>query len=285
MRKNYLGPLLVLPGFIFIFMLLIFPVFYGMYFSLLDIRYLKVSGFAGFDNFAYVLGESQVIQAIVRSLLVSIAAAFITIVASFLIASWADARTGVYSYSIQLMSLIPWVTSMVVGALLWKWIFASELGLYNYVRDLLGLAKAPTLDKASSALSSLVFVMSWRTIGYAMVMILAGLKTVPVELIESSKIDGARAWQRVLYVIIPTIRTPLLVATIVVTLSNMNNATVPMVLTGGGPANATNVVALELYRMGFMYNDYGGASALFLIVFLLNVLLIYLYVRMMKWDI
>jgi multiple sugar transport system permease protein len=174
---------------------------------------------------------------------------------------------------------------MVVGALLWKWIFASELGLYNYVRDLLGLAKVQPLDRAGSALSSLVFVMAWRTIGYSMVMLLAGLKMVPKALIESSKIDGANALQRVFYIIIPTIRTPLLIATIVVTLSNMNNVTVPMVLTGGGPGNATNVVSLELYRTGFLYSDYGAASALFLVVFVLNVILIYLYMRMVKWDV
>ena len=118
-----------------------------------------------------------------------------------------------------------------------------------------------------------------------MVMILAGLKTVPLEMIEASRVDGANLFQRLLYVIIPMIKTPVLVALIVVTLSNMNNVTVPMVLTGGGPANATNVASLELYRMGFLYNDFGGASALAVTMFGLNVILILLYIRMVKWNV
>jgi ABC-type sugar transport system permease subunit len=284
-RRSLLGPLLVLPSFVFIFLFLVFPIFYGAYFSVLDIRFLNSEGFVGLENFRYILSQSQVITAIGRSLFVSVTAAAITIVVGFFIASWVDSRSGGYSRTIQMVALVPWVTSMVVGALLWKWIFASELGLYNYFRDLIGLAKVQPLDRAGSALGSMIFVMAWRTIGYSMVMLLAGLKMVPIALIESSKIDGANAFQRVIYVIIPTIRTPLLIATIVVTLSNMNNVTVPMVLTGGGPANATNVVSLELYRTGFVYSDYGAASALFLIVFALNVLLIYLYMRMVKWNV
>lgn len=284
-RRNRLGPILVLPSFVFIFMFLVFPVFFGAYFSFLDVRFLRPSGFAGLENFVFVLSNPEVVSAIGRSLFVSVAAAAITIVIGFIIANWADRRIRGYSNTIQIVSLVPWVTSMVVGALLWKWIFASQLGLYNYTRSLLGLELVQPLDRASSALTTLIFVLSWRTIGYAMVMLLAGLKMVPKTLIESSKMDGANEFQRVIYIIIPTIRTPLLIASIVVTLSNMNNVTVPMVLTGGGPGNATNVVSLELYRTGFVYNDYGGASALFLIVFALNVLLIYLYMRMVKWNV
>ena len=134
-------------------------------------------------------------------------------------------------------------------------------------------------------MATLIFAVAWRTIGYSMIMILAGLKTVPVELLEASRVDGAGAIQQVFFIQLPMIKTPLLLSTIVVTLSNMNNVTVPMVLTGGGPAKATNVISLELYRMGFTYYNFGEASTLAFIVLCLNVLLIYSYIRMVKWHV
>ena len=266
-------------------MLLIFPVFFGFYFSLFKVNFLQIERFTWFQNFGRILGRPETLPAIGRSLFLSLTAAALSILAGFILAYWADKRSGGYSYFIQILGLVPWVTSMVVGALLWKWIFAGDLGLYNYVRSLVGLSKVQPLQYAGSAMGSLIFVVAWRTVGYSMVMILAGLKTVPIELIEASRVDGANLPQRLLYIIIPSIRTSVLVAMIVVTLSNMNNVTVPMVLTGGGPAEATNVASLELYRMGFLYNDFGGASALALVMFGINVLLIVVYMRMVKWNV
>jgi len=185
---------------------------------------------------------------------------------------------------LQIVGLIPWVLSMVVGALLWKWIFAGELGLINYVRSLIGLPTTEPLMGKFSAKAVLVFVISWRTIGYSMVMLLAGLKMVPTELIEVASVDGAGTLLRIRHIILPLIKTPLLISGITVTLSNINNVTVPMVLTGGGPVNATNVVSLELYRMAFAYSQYDMASALAMVVLLINIIMIAIYMRAVKWH-
>ena len=117
-----------------------------------------------------------------------------------------------------------------------------------------------------------------------MVMLLAGMKTVPKELEEAAMVDGASLLQRIVHIVLPLIKTPLLVSGITVLMSNVNNVTVPMVLTGGGPVNSTNVVALALYRMGFVNNQYGMASALATIVIIINVVLIAGYIRVVKWK-
>lgn len=284
LKKNYVGIIYILPSFVVIFMILVFPVGFGLYLSLFDMRFLEVRGFTGLSNFVQVLSTTQVVYALVRSVLLSVVAGAITIFFGFWIAYWADKRPGRYGYIIQLVGLIPWVISMVVGALLWKWIFAGDLGLFNYIRDLIGFEKVDLLAKRGSALATLAFVIIWRTAGYSMVMILAGLKTVSNELIDATKVDGCNMRQRLWYVIVPLIKTPVLIASIVVTLSNMNNVTVPLTLTGGGPANATNVASLELYRLAFVSNSFGPAAALAVVVFALNVLLVVAYLRLVDWE-
>ncbi len=279
MDQRVRGIFYIAPAFVIIFMFLILPVLFGFYFSLFDAQFLTLKKFIGLKNFIHVLQNVDVTESLGRTLLISLIGVFLTILVGFSIAYWSHISKSLFGYIIQTTTLIPWITSMVVGALLWKWIFASDIGLFNYLRFLVGLRPTHPLGVASSALASLIFVLVWRTLGYAMVMILAGLKTVPKELIEASLVDGCNLIQRIRYIILPTIATQLLVAIIVLTLSNFNNATVPLVLTGGGPARATNVVALELYRMAFMYNRFSDGSTLAVIIFLINVILIALYMK------
>ncbi len=118
-----------------------------------------------------------------------------------------------------------------------------------------------------------------------MVMTLAGLKSVPYDLIEAAKVDGANGWKVLTKIRLPLIKTPLLISAIVLTMSNFNNNTVPMVLTTGGPSNATNVITLYLYKLSFSYYRFGTASALSTVLFVINAIMIVLYIRMVKYEI
>lgn len=149
----------------------------------------------------------------------------------------------------------------------------------------MGIAPVAIFENKTASLVTLIVVMAWRTIGYSMVMILAGLKGVDKGLLEAARVDGANTWQALMRIKLPLIKTPMLLSTIVLTMSNFNNNTVPLILTGGGPGTATNVISLELYRMGFTYYKFGLASALSVLVFLVNIVFVVLYVRMIKYDV
>ena len=139
--------------------------------------------------------------------------------------------------------------------------------MFNYFLRCLGIAPVAIFENKTASLVTLIVVMAWRTIGYSMVMILAGLKGVDKGLLEAARVDGANTWQALMRIKLPLIKTPMLLSTIVLTMSNFNNNTVPLILTGGGPGTATNVISLELYRMGFTYYKFGLASALSVLVF------------------
>jgi ABC-type sugar transport system permease subunit len=277
-----LGTLLVLPALAFIFVILIGPLGYTLYLSLHRADYLAITEFVGLDNFVTVLSDPEVLRSIGLTFFVSLAGLAISMVLGVLLALWVERRTGGFAYAIQIVGLIPWVTSMVVGGLLWKWLLDPDLGLVNYVLRSLGGSPVNIYATSTSAVWAVIAVMAWRTIGYAMVMTLAGLKGIPHEIIEAGRVDGASARQILFRIKVPIIQTPLMIASIVLFMSNFNNVVIPMVLTGGGPGNATTVASLKLYRMAFNYYQFGESSAFSVVLFAINTILTVVYIKAMR---
>lgn len=283
-KANKLGAILVSPSILFLSVILIIPLFYTIYISLYDMRYLQLGDFVGLKNYTKIFKSDDIMSSISITFIVTFVGLFISIITGTLLALWINSKKGFTAYIIQIVVLIPWVISMVVGALLWKWIF-NNLGLLNYVLNALGFQSVDVLGDPKMAPIALIFVIAWRTVGFAMVLILAGLKSIPKELEEAGQVDGANKWNTFWLIKLPLLKTPIMVTSIILMLSNFNNVDVPMVLTGGGPGDATNVITMELYNQGFVYFNFGVASALSFVVLMVNVLLITLYIRMVKYEI
>lgn len=283
--RDYLGLFLTLPGMFLIIMILVVPLFCTVYSSLFKLDHLQNGGFVGFKNYVTLFQDPGIWASFGITILVTLVSAGISMVLGLVFALWIDRRTGAVAYLIQLIGLLPWVISMMVGTVLWRWILNGDTGLFNYFLRCLGIAPVAIFENKTASLVTLIVVMAWRTIGYSMVMILAGLKGVDKGLLEAARVDGANTWQALMRIKLPLIKTPMLLSTIVLTMSNFNNNTVPLILTGGGPGTATNVISLELYRMGFTYYKFGLASALSVLVFLVNIIFVVLYVRMIKYDV
>lgn len=283
--RDYLGLFLTLPGMFLIVMILVVPLFCTVYSSLFKLDHLQNGGFVGFKNYVTLFQDPGIWASFGITILVTLVSAGISMVLGLVFALWIDRRTGAVAYLIQLIGLLPWVISMMVGTVLWRWILNGDTGLFSYFLRCLGIAPVAVFENKTASLVTLIVVMAWRTIGYSMVMILAGLKGVDKGLLEAARVDGANTWQALMRIKLPLIKTPMLLSTIVLTMSNFNNNTVPLILTGGGPGTATNVISLELYRMGFTYYKFGLASALSVLVFLVNIVFVVLYVRMIKYDV
>lgn len=285
-KSNKMFPyLLIAPSALVIIFVLIVPLGYSIYCSLWKCNYMKFTDFVGLDNFVKVLTNPTYLKAFGRTFYVSFISLAIALVLGVLFALWINKYSGVIAYAIQLLVLIPWVTSQVVGTLLWKWIFNEDLGVLNYLLHKMGLGTVKALSDPKSAVWALIFVMTWRIIGYAMVNILAGLKSIPKSVEEAAIIDGTGRLQLLRYIRLPMIKTPLLISTIILTLSNINNLTVPMSLTGGGPGTATSVITIPIYRLGFENYQFGTSSALSILLFAVTLLLSIIYVKAVKYEI
>jgi ABC-type sugar transport system permease subunit len=281
---NFSG-IYVLPAMFLLIMLLIVPLLYALYSSFFPYRYMVKGEYLGFSNYIDCFTSPRVIQSFIFTFILTIASTGISIVIGLVLALWIDKRTGYFAYFIELIGLIPWVISMVVAGLLWRWLLNTELGLFNVIIRSLGMESIAVINEKYPARFALMFVMSWRTIGYAMVMILAGLKGIDHNLIEASHIDGANSLQTLFKIKLPIIKSSVLLSTIVLTVSNFTNNTVPKVLTGGGPVNATNVVTLEQYNLSFVYYEFGQSSALSVLIMLVTVVIIAFYIKIAKYEI
>lgn len=282
-RKGLFSGVYVAPAMILLIMFLIVPLFYSVYCGLYSFKYMNRGEFQGLKNFIYCLTDKIILNSFKTTFIVTFSATGISVIVGMLLALWIDKKHGMFAYSIEMVGLIPWVISMVVASLLWRWLLNGDMGLLGFISNWVG-RPIYILEHKGSALIAMIFVMSWRTIGYAMVMLLAGLKSLDPNLLEAAAIDGASKTQTLFKIKLPLILTNFLLSLIVLTVSNFTNNTVPRALTNGGPAYATNVVTLEQYTLSFEYYDFGKASALALLVMLATALIIWAYMKVTKYE-
>lgn len=284
-RKKLFPYVLLAPSILVIFFVLIVPLGYSVYCSLYKCNYMNFTDFVGLDNFIRVLSDITYLAAFGRTFLFTAASLVISLGFGVVFALWIHKYKGITAYAIELLVLIPWVTSQVVGTILWKWILNEDLGLLNYIIRVCGGSPLKLLSDPNIAQITLILVMSWRTIGYAMVNILAGLKSIPDNVEEAAIVDGVSKFQMLRYIRLPMIKTPLLISTIILTLSNINNLTVPLSLTGGGPGTATRVIMIPIYRLGFENYQFGTSSALSILLMIVTVVLSIVYVKVAKYEV
>lgn len=266
-------------------MFLVIPLIYTLYCSLYNLDYLVQGDFVGLGNYISLLKNDRVIKSFVFTFAVTIVSTALSVIIGLILALWIDRKKGFFAYLIEMFGLIPWVISMMVAALLWRWLFNGDLGLFNMILRGFGLDPVYVVQNKNSAIIALVFVLVWRLVGYAMIMILAGLKSLDCSLIEAAKVDGATPLQLLFRIKLPLIKTSVLLSTIVLTVSNFTNNTVPKVLTSGGPNDATNVITLFQYNLGFRYYQFGTSAALSILIMLITSLVIVVYIKVSDYKV
>jgi ABC-type sugar transport system permease subunit len=171
--------------------------------------------------------------------------------------------------------LIPWVVPDVVTALLWKWVYSDQYGIANFLLLKLGLIDSPLLYLSSpdAAMPSVILVRIWQLYPIMTVVLLASLQNVPKEIIEAAKIDGANAFQRFWYVTFNYIRPTSTIIILLAAIWTFQAFDVVYLLTGGGPAGATQNLAIMVYTKAFWSSQLGYAAAIGVLMLLFLVLL------------
>jgi ABC-type sugar transport system permease subunit len=279
-RERRLGLLLVAPAVILLLLVLLLPTLFAFAYSLLDITYAKVVGFAGLANWEHAVFVRSTWALLGRTAVFVAGTVILTIGLAFPIAMWLDKLTRRRALAMQIVVILPWVLSTVVAALLFRWTWLENLGIGLWIQEsLTGSSSSPLLTRIG-AMTSLILIYTWRTLGFAVLLILAGLKGLDRELYEAATVDGANAPQRFRYLTVPLLKTTMTIVVIVLIVSSFNNAEVPMVVTGGGPGESTLTIALKIYRTAFTDLNFGSAAALASAAMVLNVLLVVAYTRL-----
>ena len=285
MNRNLLPLAYVAPAMLLIGFVLYLPSLFGVYYSLFDLRYVAPGRFVGFGNYVRLLGDPEFLDMLLRSVAFTATAVSLTVALALALAGWINTLKGWFGMAVQLLVILPWIVSHIVSALLFKWVFVNDIGAGLWLLAQLGFGAFTPLTSPSSAMAVLIVYACWRTLGFAVVLLLAGLKGIPEELHEAASIDGANAWQRFRAITLPLLKTPMLIVCVILTLSNLNNVETPLVITGGGPAGATNIIPLDIFTRAFARFDFSTAIALAIGAFLANMILVISYVRLVKWRV
>lgn len=165
----------------------------------------------------------------------------------------------------RVLFLIPIGVSLPTAVIIWR-IMLTQDGLVNGLVGIVGMPAQPWLTSESLALYSIIAIATWKGISYWMIFIIGGLQTISPEIYDAARIDGVKAWQRLMFITIPLLRPTLLFVLVAdVTINFLLFAPIFM-LTQGGPADSTNVLMYEAYKSGFIFGDMGRAMAIIVVV-------------------
>jgi raffinose/stachyose/melibiose transport system permease protein len=243
----------------------------GAFYAFTNWTGLGPFSFVGVANFVKVFQTPQLLGSLVNT--VELAVGFV-VFSNLIGLAFALAlnRTLKTRYLLRTLIFMPVVLSPVAVSYIWKFIFAYDGPLNQILGDIgLGSLRHDWLAVPHLALACVLVVMVWQNIGFVSVVYLAGLATVPAELEEAAAIDGAGTWHRFRKITVPMIQPSLAIATTLTLIQGLRVFDQVMALTGGGPDNATQTLATEIYQQTFTYQEFGfgAAMALLLSVFIL----------------
>jgi raffinose/stachyose/melibiose transport system permease protein len=177
----------------------------------------------------------------------------------------------------------PAVLSLAIVGLIWTWIFHPTLGLLNQVLDRLGLAalERSWLGDPQIALYAVIVAAAWNAVGLPMLLFLAGLQTVPTELLEAAKVEGAGPFRRFIHVTFPLLRETTLIVLAITAINSLKVYDIVYAMTYGGPANQTQVLGTWMYFLTYNYNTVGQGTAIAVVLLGLTLIFAIPYLRLM----
>lgn len=266
-RDFGLAYLLLTPLILILFLLLAYPIASAIWITLQDKTIGMVGRFIGLGNYRELLFEDPFFWQVVRNgFIFTIGSVLLKLLVGMIMALVLNQPLigrGLW----RGLLLMPWVAPTVVTALSWRWML-DLTGVLNLVLRDLGLMKGsiPWLAQYGTALFSLILVNTWRGFPFFGITLLAGMQAIPQELYEAAEIDGASVWQRFRYVTVPSLRTVMLVVTILSIIWTFNDFSIVWLLTGGGPGHATDVFATYTYKLGFVTSRLGYGQTVSVII-------------------
>lgn len=259
--------LLTLPAFVVIFVFFVVPLLLAVGISFTRYDLLSAPKWVGLANYASLFADPQFQTSMANTVYFAggqvvigvVVALFVAILFNKPMAGGAAMRTTIY---------LPQAMSYVTVSLLWSFLYDPGIGPINVALQHFHLGPVNFLTSTDLAMPSIMAMSLWRNLGYFMTILLAGLKAVPTELIEAAHLDGAGWWSRLLYVLVPQMRSVLFFVIITWFMGGLQMFTQSYVMTQGGPVNATRTVVYEMYESAFLDLDFGKATAIGVVMLL-----------------
>ncbi|CAH0140272.1 carbohydrate ABC transporter permease [Microbacterium sp. Bi128] len=239
--------------------------------------------FVGIDNYITLFTQDAVFWTAFRNSVLWVIASLVIPTGIALLLALGLNRKMIGRNLMRAVFYIPAVFASITVAAMWRWIYNPTLGFVNQALTSVGLGEwtQSWLGDPQFALASIFIANIWQAVGFSMVLFLAGLQTVPVELVEAAKLDGANAWQRFRAVTVPALRPTTVVVVILTIINSLKVFDLVVGMTGGGPAQSTQVLALWSYTQSFTNHQFGMGGAVATVLLIVTLALVIPY---MAWS-
>lgn len=289
-RRTRIAYFMILPSVAMITLLTLVPLLEGLIVSVQsqDMGRPNPTRFVGWEHYIRALFEDDDFWSSLRRTIIwtigSVAGAYCLALSLALLVN-IDIQGRKF---FRALFLLPWVVPEVSAALLWKWLYGDEFGILNFILKSLGIISSPVLWLADPnlAMPSVIVVQIWKLYPVMFIVLLAALQNVPKELHEAAIIDGANSRQRFWYITLPFIRGTSVITTLLASIWSFQNFDIIYLLTGGGPAGVTKVLATLMYQKAFWGSEMGYAAAIgvLMLVVLLLLSIAYLFAYKVQKD-
>lgn len=283
-RYQRAGYLFVLPGVLYMLFFVGYPIVYNFILSFQDVTQKNlINGertFVAFSNYLELFRDSVFTSSILNTLLYTVCCLVLQFAIGFLLALFFSKNFS-FAKPIRGLLMMPWMIPITVTALMFKFIFGTDVGILNYILKSLGLigSNIDWLTSPLTAMLALVVANVWIGIPFNMILISTGLTTIPAELYESAALDGAGRWHSFTRITLPLLRPTIESVLILGFIYTFKVFDLVFVMTGGGPVNATQMLSTYSYKLSFSMYQYSKGAAVANVLFVILMLVGMLYLR------
>jgi multiple sugar transport system permease protein len=280
--KNQRNILVLLgPCLLILAIISLYPFFYALYMSFNKSSLTNTEGFVGLGNYINLFKDLRFLNSLKLTIYFVFGATIVELVAGFLIALLFNRETKLAKIA-RLLFVVPIMLAPIVVGITWRLLFDVDYGMVNYIFGLIGIGKVPWFTSTNVALISLMLIDAWQWTPFMMLVILAGLQSLPIEPLEAARIDGATKFQELKFITIPLLIPVILVALLLRTIDAFKAFDIIFATTLGGPGISTETLAIFTYKTGFRYSHMGYASAMAIIMIIVVIVISNLYIKVSK---
>ena len=275
------------PAVIAIFIFFFIPVIAAFVMSFTDFDIYALGNFntirfIGFNNYSKLFEDPLFWQSLQNTIYYVVLATPLAIAVSLGAAILLNSKLIKYKGFFRLSYFIPYITTLVAVAIVWRFIYHPKFGILNYFLGLFGVDPIDWLGNPNLAMPAIVIMSVWKTFGYNMIIFIAGLQNIPEDLYEAASLEGANEWQKFKTVTIPMLAPTTLFVSIITIVGYFQLFAEPYIMTQGGPLNKTLSIVQYMYQQGFRWWNMGYSASISFVLFFIILVVTILQFKLQK---
>ena len=288
-HEAVVGYLFVLPTYIGFVIFILYPLIESMRISFLEFSILRDSVYIGLDNYAQMLSDSRLRVTYLNTITFTVIAVFFNAGVGLLLAVMLNRRLPMLMRNLyRSVFFFPVLVAHTYIAVIWKFLYQQDTGVINHYLGVVGIDPVPWLSNAHWAMAAVIILDVWKNTGFAMLVFLAGLQSIPHEYYEAAQLDGANERQLFWRITIPLLSPTIFFILVIFMIGALQVFDTIIVLTAGGPGDATRSVVMYIYEVAFRTFNMGYAAAvsmtLFAIILVLTALQFWISRRWVHYE-